>query len=148
MDRSHRLKSVVEYRVFLEKKAREDLAGCIKKSEQIGYSLEGLNRYRFEYLEKCRLAGIDGIAMRQLLEFRHFIDKLDKAISEQKQLLQRLESELAAKRKCWEQASRKAKSLLKLQEMTEERLIAGENCREQFEQDENAANILARKMLD
>ena len=127
MKNSRRLQNIVEYKAMQEKNAREELGRCQQKHQEIITQLEGLNQYRQDYHDKYKRLGGGGVVMQQLLDFRLFIEKLDKAIADQKSLLKLMENDLANKRKNWEKAYQGAKSLQKVQKMS----MHDENKREQ-----------------
>ncbi len=139
MKKSQRIKTIVEIKATQEKNALEVLGAVQRKLQSMQVQVEGLRNYRKEYQDRFDQLGSKGVNVAQLLEFRSFIDKLDKAIIGQEQVLDSMEAELKAKRKVWEELHHKTQSL---QKVCDSALVAErkqEAKREQLEQDERAS---------
>ena len=139
MKKSRRLQNIVEYKAMQEKNAREELGRCHQKHQEIITQLESLTQYRQDYHNKYKKLGVGGVAMKQLLDFRLFIEKMDKAITDQKSLLKQMENDLVNKRKVWKKAYQSAKSLQKVQAISMRDETRREQRREQAEQDERTS---------
>jgi flagellar FliJ protein len=144
MKKSQRLKVIIDLHDRQEKDALEALGRQQQKVVEQQQQLEHLQTYRLEYggklLERQKL----GMNVNQLLEFRAFADKLDKAIDGQRHSVLLQEREMQRLRVLWEQCHQRSKSLHKVSELAliEEQKL--ENRREQAEQDDRAARS-ARK---
>lgn len=141
MKKSQRIKTIVEIKATQEKNALEVLGAVQQKLLAMQAQIESLRNYRQEYQDRFNRLGSDGVKVAQLLEFRSFIDKLDKAIMGQKQALSSIEAELMAKRKIWESLHQKTHSLQKVCDSALALEMKQEDKREQLEQDERASRI-------
>lgn len=141
MKKSQRIKTIVDIKATQEKNALEALGAVQGKLQSMQQQVEGLRNYRQEYQHRFEQLGIKGVNVAQLLEFRSFIDKLDKAILGQEQVLSSIEAELKAKRKVWEELHYKTQSLQKVCDSAVMVEMKQEAKREQQEQDERASRI-------
>jgi flagellar FliJ protein len=139
--KSQRIKTIVDIKATQEKNALEVLGAVQRKLLSMQTQVEGLRNYRKEYQDRFDQLGIKGINVAQLLEFRSFIDKLDKAIIGQEQVLSSIEAELMTKRKIWEELHHKTQSLQKVCDSALAIEMKQEAKREQLEQDERASRI-------
>jgi len=139
--KSQRIKTIVEIKATQEKKALEVLGAVQRKLQSMQAQVEGLRSYRKEYQDRFDLLGVKGVNVSQLLEFRSFIDKLDKAIIGQEQMLSSIEAEVETKRKIWEDLHHKTQSLQKVCDSALVVEMKQEAKREQQEQDERASRI-------
>ncbi len=141
MKKSQRIKTIVDIKARQEKNALEVLGAVQRKLLATQAQIEGLKNYRREYQDRFDQLGRKGVNVAQLLEFRSFIDKLDKAIIGQEQVLSSIEAELTAKRKIWEELHFKTQSLQKVCDSALMVEMKQEAKREQLEQDERASRI-------
>ncbi|MGZ8950148.1 MAG: flagellar export protein FliJ [Methylobacter sp.] len=139
MKKSQRIKTIVDIKATQEKNALEVLGAVQRKLLTMETQVDGLKNYRREYQDRFDLLGRKGVNIAQLLEFRSFIDKLDKAIIGQEQVLRSIEAELMAKRKIWEGLHQKTQSLQKVCDSALVVEMKQEAKREQLEQDERAS---------
>lgn len=139
MKKSQRIKTIVDIKATQEKNALEVLGAVQRKLQSMQAQVEGLRNYRKEYQVRFDQLGIKGVNVAQLLEFRSFIDKLDKAIIGQEQVLSSIEAELMTKRKIWEELHHKTQSLQKVCDSALAIEMKQEAKREQLEQDERAS---------
>lgn len=141
MKKSQRIKTIVDIKAAQEKNALEALGAVQRKLLTLQAQVDGLRSYRREYQDNFDQLGVKGVNVAQLLEFRSFIDKLDKAIIGQEQVLSSIEAELMAKRKIWEELHHKTQSLQKVCDSALAVEMKQEAKREQLEQDERASRI-------
>jgi flagellar FliJ protein len=139
--KSQRIKTIVEIKANQEKNALEVLGGAQRQLQSMQAQVEGLRNYRKEYQDRFDQLGAKGVNVAHLLEFRSFIDKLDKAIMGQEQILSSIEAEVIAKRKIWEELHHKTQSLQKVCDSALVVEMKQEAKREQQEQDERASRI-------
>jgi len=139
--KSQRIKTIVDIKATQEKNALEVLGEVQRRLQSMQAQIEGLKNYRKEYQDRFDQLGVKGVNVAQLLEFRSFIDKLDKAIMGQEQVLSSIEAELKAKRKIWEELHHKTQSLQKVCDSALVVEMKQEAKREQQEQDERASRI-------
>jgi flagellar FliJ protein len=114
MKKSQRIKTIVELKAAQEKNALEAWGAAQRKLLAMQTQVEGLGKYRQEYQDKFDQRGAQGVKVEQLLEFRSFIDKLNKAISGQEHSLRMCETDLITKRKIWEELHQRTHSLQKV----------------------------------
>jgi flagellar FliJ protein len=141
MKKSQRIKTLVELKATQEKTALEALGASQRKLSAAQAQVDGLREYRRNYQEGFNQRGGGGIGVTQLLEFRSFMDKLDKAIAGQEQILDACEAELINKRKTWEGTHHRTQSLQKVCDAALREESRQENKREQLEQDERASRL-------
>ncbi|MEE7627157.1 flagellar export protein FliJ [Methylobacter sp. Wu8] len=141
MKKSQRIKTIVDIKATQEKNALEVLGAVQRKLLTMQAQVQGLRSYRQEYQDRFDQMGVKGVNVAQLLEFRSFIEKLDKAIMGQEQVLISIEAEVMAKRKIWEELHHKTQSLQKVCDSALVVEMKQEAKREQQEQDERASRI-------
>ncbi len=139
MKKSERLKSIVGIQSQQEKQALEALGMCQRQHLAMTEQLRNLQLYRQEYTTKYDAIETRGASVSEIMEFRAFITKLDKAIDAQQQTVDAKNKELMRFRKNWEQKHQKTKSLQKIVDQA-----AGEESKladrlEQLAQDERAS---------
>jgi len=137
--KSQRIKTIVEIKATQEKGSLEALGASQRKLLATQAQIESLRKYRQEYQDKFNQLGNAGISVVQLLEFRSFMDKLDKAIAGQEHALGECETDLMTKRKCWEGLHQRTQSLQKVCNSALAAEIRQEGKLEQLEQDERAS---------
>ena len=112
--KSQRIKVIVDIKAAQEKTTLEALGASQRKLETLQFQIESLKQYRQEYQDKFNQMGEAGIKVAQLLEFRSFMDKLDKAITGQEYSLDACKAEVGLKRKLWESLHQRTQSLQKV----------------------------------
>lgn len=141
MKKSQRIKTLVELKAMQEKSALEALGVAQRKLSAAQTQVDGLREYRRSYQEGFNQQGGAGIGVTRLLEFRSFMDKLDRAIAGQEQILDACEAELINKRKAWEDLHHRTQSLQKVCDAALREESRQESKREQLEQDERASRL-------
>lgn len=121
-----------------EKKALEALGRAQGKKLDSQAQLDNLQHYHQEYMEKYKTTSGIGVNISQLIEFRSFVSKLDKAIEDQRQAVLDRDNEVIQARKIWEMLHQKTKSMQKICEAAITEETKSENKREQNEQDDRA----------
>jgi flagellar FliJ protein len=139
MKKSQRIKTIVEIKATQEKSALEALGASQRKLLATQAQVESLRKYRQEYQDRFNQLGGVGISVVQLLEFRSFMDKLDKAIAGQEHSLSECETDLMTKRKIWEGLHHRTQSLQKVCNSALAAEIRQEGKLEQLEQDERVS---------
>ena len=137
--KSQRIKTIVDIKAAQEKDTLEALGASQRKLLAMQAQVESLRKYRQEYQDRFNQLGSDGTRVAQLLEFRSFMDKLDKAIAGQEHSLDECETDLMAKRKIWEGMHHRTQSLQKVYNSALTAEIKQESKLEQMEQDERAS---------
>ena len=139
MKKSQRIKIIVEIKATQEKSSLEALGASQRKLLATQAQVESLRKYRQEYQDRFNQLGCAGIGVVQLLEFRSFMDKLDKAIADQEHTLSEGETDLITKRKIWEGMHHRTQNLQKVCNSALAAEIKQEGKLEQMEQDERAS---------
>jgi flagellar FliJ protein len=139
MKKSQRIKAIVEIKATQEKNALEALGACQRKLLATQAQAESLRQYRQEYQDRFNQLGCAGAGVVQLLEFRSFMDTLDKAIAGQELTLSQCETDLITKRKIWEGMHHRTQSLQKVCNSALAAEIKQEGKLEQMEHDERAS---------
>lgn len=137
--KSQRIQTLVEIKATQEKNTLEALGASQRKWLAAQAQVESLRKYRQEYQDRFNQQGSAGISVVRLLEFRLFMDKLDKAIAGQEQTLSECETDLMTKRKTWEGMHHKTQSLQKVCNSALAAELKQEGKLEQLEQDERAS---------
>jgi len=145
MKRSQRIKTIVEIKATQEKSALEALGASQRKLSATQAQVESLRKYRQEYQDRFNQRGGMGASVLQLLEFRSFMDKLDKAIAGQENSLSECETDLMTKRKIWESMHHRTQSLQKVCNSALAAEIKQEGKLEQLEQDERVSRSVRRR---
>jgi flagellar FliJ protein len=141
MKKSQRIKTIVDIKTTQEKSALEALGESQQKLLSTQTQVESLRKYRQEYQDRFNQLGSVGIRVVQLLEFRSFMDKLDKAIAGQEQSLSECETDLITKRKIWEGMHHRTQSLQKICNTALAVEIKQEDKLEQLAQDERTSRL-------
>ena len=139
MKKSQRIKTIVEIKAAQEKSALEALGASQRKLLATQAQVDSLRQYRQEYRNRFKQLGCVGIGVAQLLEFRSFMDKLDKAIAGQEHALSECETDLLTKRKIWEGMHYRTQSLQKVCNSALAAELKQEGKLEQLAQDERAS---------
>ena len=139
MKKSRNLQAVVAFKTLQENQALRELGQCQQKQQTFELQLEELAKYRRDYHEKYQSLCSSGVAVEQLLEFRSFISKLDRAVVEQQSQLKTLEMELQAKREKWRSAHQGAESMHKVNKKIRANQRRREQLREQMEMEDRGA---------
>lgn len=139
--KSQRIKTIVDLKSAQEQESLEALGVSQRKLIAMQAQVDNLKKYRQDYQDKFNRLGNVGANIGQLLEFRSFMDKLDKAIAGQEQSLDQSKTELATKRKIWESMHHRTKSLKKIYQAALKTELKQESKSEQLEQDERASRL-------
>ena len=141
MKKSQRLKTIVDLKATQEQESLEAVGASQRKMVAMQAQVDNLKKYRQDYQDKFNQLGSAGANVGQLLEFRSFMDKLDKAIAGQEHALDQSKAELAMKRKVWENMHHRTKSLKKIYQTAIKTELKQESKSEQLEQDERASRL-------
>jgi len=120
--RSKRLQSILDLVITREEEVSHHLNQARQRQEKARSGLTSLQDFRAGYTRQFNQAGEQGMGIRQMLEYRAFLSKINAAIEEQQKTLSRNESEITRLRQLWEQAHRKTMGVRKVLEksLTEE----------------------------
>lgn len=116
MKRSKRLKSILELIVTREEEVSMKLGQARQKLEKAETSLSGLQNFLANYTQKFNQSTEHGMGIRQLMEYRAFLAKINAAIEEQQKVVEKNEAEIVKLKQLWEQAHRKTMGVKKVLE--------------------------------
>lgn len=139
MKRSQRLQTIIDIHARQESEALQALGRSQQQLQVQQTQLDHLQIYHREYLAKLVERQQLGMNVSQLLEFRAFADKLDKAIEGQRHAVVLQERDVQRARTKWEECHQRTKSLQRLGELAIAEELKIENKLEQSEQDARAA---------
>ncbi|MCB1667000.1 MAG: flagellar export protein FliJ [Porticoccaceae bacterium] len=125
-----------------QKSARElqlNQQGHLQKQQQ----LDQLLQFKQEYEDRLGSMGQHGIAARQLQDYRLFLSKLNQAISQQLQDVQKAEENLEEAREQWKEEAKRTSAFDHLVEQHRRLQIEAQNKAEQKTADEET---LARQL--
>jgi flagellar protein FliJ len=137
--KSQRIKTIVDIKAAQEKTTLEALGASQRKLLALQSQIDGLKKYRQEYQDRFNQMGGDGIKVAQLLEFRSFMDKLDKAITGQEHSLEACKTDVVLKKKLWESMHQRTQSLQKVHNSALAAELMQASKLEQLEHDEYAS---------
>lgn len=137
--RSQRIGPIVDIKAAQEKNTLEAFGVSQRKLLAMQAQVESLRKYRQEYQDSFNQLGCGGAKVAQLLEFKSFMDKLDKAIAGQEHSLGECKTDVITKRKIWEGMHHRTQSLQKVYASALAAEIRQESKLEQLEQDERAS---------
>ena len=141
MTRSKRIKSIADIAKNREQSAAQVLG---KKRQFLKLQRERLNEltsYREEYSRRFESSGNAGFNSRQLTEFRTFFDKLNKAIVQQRDLINQLDKECHVCQENWVNKRVNSQAIGKVVEKYQYQEICEQEKREQLDLDERAQRL-------
>jgi flagellar protein FliJ len=138
MKRSKRLSVIVDLQQSQENSALQFLGSTLQRLQAQQQQLDQLRDYRASYLQSFAERQAQGMNVGQMLEFRVFAEKLDKAILGQEQALQTMEQDVARARQNWQQCHQRTQSLQKVTDKAVQEELRIEDKREQAEMDARA----------
>jgi len=137
--RSQRLQVIVDLKMNQEKKHLEALGKQQDIKHQKETQLNSLKNYRQDYQDKNEHLVKSGISVMQLMEFRAFMEKMNKAIEGEELALKMLDSELESLRNNWEEAHMYTQGMQKIQGKARVSEQKQEEKKEQLEMDDRAS---------
>ncbi len=141
MKKSQRLNVIVELNVKNEKKALEALGEIQRQKQDAEKQLDHLKEYQQGYKDQYQAMSETGVNIKQLLEFRAFVSKLEQAIEEQAQVVLNLDKKVSSTRTHWKIQHQKTKSMEKVCEAAVKEEAKEQDKREQNEQDDRATRL-------
>jgi flagellar FliJ protein len=121
-----------------EQKAARDLGNSQRRAKEQEAKLAELKQYHDEYLRRFQDASRNGISIPQLQEYRTFIGKLERAISEQQKIVERSRHECGKYRDAWQQRHVRTQALDKVMDRLQSAERRRQDDREQKEQDDRS----------
>lgn len=112
--KSERLTPVRQLAEHREKDAALSMAASSQSYQSSLMQLEKLNQYREEYVNQFKLKGQQGISAARLVEFQAFVHKIDRAIEQQKQYVEKLQHDLGRKQQAYQHTHNRKKAVQKV----------------------------------
>ncbi len=112
--RAKRLKLVCDFVADKEQEAARQLGECKRSLDEQNRRLRDLENYHQEYAGRITQAG--SISIQEYRNLQAFMLNLNKAIEQQKQIVQRLEAEYQCKKQHWLDIRNRGKALNKVTE--------------------------------
>lgn len=150
MVRSKRMESVQRLVDDDASRAAKAFADAKRMLEEQRRRLDQLTTFRQEYRQQLQTSGDDqGIDAYRLRDYRIFLARIDEAIVQQQQIVQRSEQDVAQRRTQWLQVRGRAQALNKVVDRYRSEERQAEDKRSQRQDDELARTLsLARKDRD
>lgn len=150
MVRSKRMESVQRLVDDDASRAAKAFADAKRMLEEQRQRLDQLTTFRQEYRQQLQTSGDhQGIDAHRLRDYRIFLARIDEAIEQQQQIVQRSEQEAAQRRTQWLQVRGRAQALNKVVDRYRSEERQAEDKRHQRQDDELARTLtLARKARD
>ena len=130
----------VEMLIELAQKASDErartLGNALRRESSDGERLRLLDDYRNEYLVKYAKLRKEGVSATSMLNYQHFLDKLDIAITQQQHALTHSQATAGAARKALGESERRRQSLVVLRKRRRASELLIEARREQKLHDE------------
>lgn len=145
MSKSGRLAPILDLAERKERDAAQRFARQLKKVQAASQGADSLRGFLDSYHARYQSTGEGGFTVKQLMEYRAFLAKINAAIEEQAVSLRMAGEELEACRRAWDQARRHLEGVSRLVQQAgreEEQLVLKQ---EQAEMDERSARKAARK---
>jgi len=120
---SFRLDSILNYRNYLEKRARRNLANAI--SEYIGWEreIERLSKKRIEIAGKCSDEGLRGMDVPKYHMYRSFLQRVSDDLERANMSLKKAEEKIEEKKAALKDKSIKKKTLETLKDLQRKRYM-------------------------
>ncbi len=139
MSNRRRLEIIIDLYRRQEKQALEALGASQRRYQEMMQKLSSLEQYRNEYEQRGLGQSEQAFSAHELMEFRVFLNKLDQAVNDQKQLIQQQNQKVEQDRRQWRLKHQKTESLLKLDEKSQIEAIKQIEKHEQLEQDNRSS---------
>jgi len=135
---SKRFKPIQKIANHKERKAAAALGESLKQREAATQRLDELRRYRAEYLERFAGATRGGLSGNQILEYQVFISKLETAIAQQEDTVDRLQHDCDNSKAVWRGRYTRSKAVENVVGRMKKTEHKDRNRREQAEMDDRA----------
>jgi flagellar FliJ protein len=138
MTKSRRLKPVQQLSESREQDAARALGSSNQAVQEQERRLAELEQYRDEYYKYVQEKGAAGVMASKLLELQRFLNNLNQAIEQQRQMVELARQEREQKKHSWQQAHGKSQAMNKVVDRYRQEEQFTRNKREQKEIDEHA----------
>lgn len=136
MKKSKRLQPITRLAEIQEQEAAQKMGACKKELKAQNEQLEKLKEYRDGYMQRFQTASMRA---NQLIDYRLFLDKLNRAIKEQERLILQATNLAYDKEKLWKQAHQHSNGMQKLTDKAVNNELFEKEKKEQAEQDDRSA---------
>lgn len=141
MSRSERLEPIAELQRTKETKATLVLSESQRRYQAQERRLADLEQFQREYQQRFQTLGRSGAAIERFKEYRHFNERLNNAIQQQKKLLDECRRELEHQNRYWSEISSKRRALEKVIDRFRLEEVSHAQRREQRESDDRAQRM-------
>ncbi len=138
MDNSKRFKPIVDLAHDAERQAARALGTALQRLNESKEQQRQLYSYRDEYAQRLQQAGNEGISGQKLNEYRHFMAKIDAAITSQMAVVEKAQVILDEKKQFWFAKRGRSKALDSVLDHYLEQERRDLDRRDQREQDDRA----------
>ncbi len=126
-------------------KAAQELGKSIRIAEETDKKLALLVQYRDEYSARLQMNQAEGLSIEGYRNFQIFLEKLEQAITGQRQIVLESKRRVEGCQKAWQAAEHKKMSYDTLADRKQKEAQRKESRREQKETDEFAARAVQNK---
>ncbi|MES1196099.1 MAG: flagellar export protein FliJ [Steroidobacter sp.] len=138
MRRSDRLEPVQKVVDDTERRLAEHLAASERLLNGCEQKLNELTGYRDDYTKGFAHRAGQGMGARELMDYQAFMSRLNEAIAQQGEVVERARADRDAQHKRWQEAAQRSKVLTNVIENWEQQELRELARREQIESDERA----------
>jgi len=135
---SKRFKPIQKIATHKERKAAAALGESLKQRQSARQRLEDLRQYRAEYLERFARATRSGLSGSQIMEYQVFISKLETAISQQEEIVNRSQQDCDSSKADWRGRYTKSKAMESVLGRMQKAELTSQKKKEQSEMDDRA----------
>lgn len=146
MTRSKRMQPVVNVTANRERDAAQRFGECQQRVQAAEQRLDELIRYREEYTRQFADGG--SLNAARLQDYRLFLDRLNRAVEQQRGFLERARAECAVLRQRWLDLHTRAQALDKVVERYRGEERNDQERRDQKETDQHAHTLRGHKKHD
>ncbi|MBT7442730.1 MAG: flagellar export protein FliJ [Methylococcales bacterium] len=142
---SKRLQPIVKMAEQKETAAAQKMGQSQMSLRDLEAQLQSLVTMRADYMRRFQSSGSQLSAIR-LQEFRRFLDKLDKGITQQHMAIQQAKHDVSMKKSSWLKEHARHSSLQKITDKRQQQEQKQADKREQQVMDEHSQQIFARRL--
>ena len=138
MRRSDRLEPVQKVVDDTERRLAEHLAASERLLSGCEQKLNELIGYRDDYTKGFAFRAGQGMGARELTDYQAFMSRLNEAITQQSDIVERARTDRDAQHKLWQSAAQRSKALTHVIDNWDQQELRELGRREQIESDERA----------
>lgn len=147
MSRAKRIEPVQDLVEDAERRLAMSVAGFEKRVTEAETKLQELERYRLEYQQQFAQRAGKGMGATDLRDYQAFLARLDEAIRQQKQVVERVRLDRDAEKRNWQKAAIKAKALDHVVDKWRAEERRQQDQREQRDSDERGQRVKRDEVL-